>query len=257
MQVSDSAQPFRTEGGEVGVLFCHGFTGSPWSLREWAQVTADSGYRVSLPLLPGHGTDWRELNLTGWQDWYAAVEREFLELRRRCDVVFLAGLSMGGALALRIAERYPEEVAGLSLVNPAVLGYPKTLAIPLLSRFRATAKAIGSDIALPGVREEAYSQTPLRAASSMLQLWLDVRAGLDLVHCPLQIFRSAEDHVVPAGSTAFILSHVSSEEISETLLRRSYHVATMDYDRELIFRDSLAFFQRHSAKFDQSPGVRR
>ncbi len=254
MRVSDSARPFRTDGGEVGVLFCHGFTGSPLSLREWAQVTADSGYRVSLPLLPGHGTTWQEMNLTGWQDWYAAVEREFLELRRHCGVVFVAGMSMGGALALRIAEQYPDEVAGLSLVNPAVLGYPKTRAIPLLNRFRASARAIGSDIAEPGMSEDAYPRTPLRAATSMLELWQDVRVCLDLVHCPVQIFRSLNDHVVPAASTAFVMSHVSSEVISEVVLTRSFHVATMDYDREVIFRGSLDFFQRHSTRF--SPGVR-
>jgi carboxylesterase len=95
MQVSDFAQPFHADGGRVGVLFCHGFTGSPWSLREWAQVTADAGYRVSLPRLPGHGTTWQELNVTEWRDWYGEAEQAFLELRAHCDTVFVAGLSMG------------------------------------------------------------------------------------------------------------------------------------------------------------------
>ena len=244
--VNEFAQPFHTEGGRVGVLFCHGFTGSPWSLREWAKVTADAGYRVSLPRLPGHGTSWQELNVTGWRDWYAAVEREFLELRAATDVVFVTGLSMGAALALRLAEKYPDEIAGLALVNPAVLGFPKMLAIPLLSTVKASAKSIGSDIAQPGVDEIAYDRTPLKAAHSMMKMWVDVRACLDLVACPLLVFRSATDHVVPAASTAFVLSHVSSDDIEERILERSYHVATMDYDKERIFRESLEFFARHS-----------
>ena len=244
--VNEFAQPFHTEGGRVGVLFCHGFTGSPWSLREWAKVTADAGYRVSLPRLPGHGTSWQELNVTGWRDWYAAVEREFLELRAATDVVFVTGLSMGAALALRLAEKYPDEIAGLALVNPAVLGFPKMLAIPLLSTVKASAKSIGSDIADPGVDEIAYDRTPLKAAHSMMKMWVDVRACLDLVACPLLVFRSATDHVVPAASTAFVLSHVSSDDIEERILERSYHVATMDYDKERIFRESLDFFARHS-----------
>jgi len=244
--VNELAQPFHTEGGRVGVLFCHGFTGSPWSLREWAKVTADAGYRVSLPRLPGHGTSWQELNVTGWRDWYAVVEREFLELRASTDVVFVTGLSMGGALALRLAEKYPDEIAGLVLVNPAVLGSSKMLAVPLLSTVIPATKAIGSDIAEPGVDEAAYDRTPLRAAHSMMKMWVDVRACLDLVNCPLLVFRSATDHVVPAASTAFVLSHVSSDDIEERVLERSYHVATMDYDRERIFRESLEFFGRHS-----------
>jgi carboxylesterase len=245
-QVSEYAQPFHTGGGRVGVLFCHGFTGSPWSLREWAGVTADAGYRVSLPRLPGHGTSWQELNLTSWRDWYAAIERAFLELRAECDRVFVAGLSMGGALALRLAEKYPEDVAGLVLVNPAVLGSAKMAALPVLKLVMPAAKAIGSDIAQPGVDEYAYDHTPLRAAHSMTRMWVDVRACLDLVGCPLLVFRSSTDHVVPAASTAFVLSHVSSDDIAERVLTRSYHVATMDHDREQIFRESLEFFARHS-----------
>lgn len=244
--VGDHAQPFHGGTGRVGVLFCHGFTGSPWSLLEWAKYTADAGYRVSLPRLPGHGTSWQELNLTEWRDWYAAVERAFHELRAECDTVFIAGLSMGCALALRLAEKHPDDVAGLVLVNPAVLGYPKMVAVPLLRLVRASAKAIGSDIADPTAAELAYERTPLRAANSMMKMWVDVRACLDLVGCPLLVFRSAKDRVVPAASTAFVLSHVSSDEITERVLERSYHVATMDYDKEQIFTESLEFFAKHS-----------
>jgi carboxylesterase len=247
MQVSDHARPFHADGGPVGVLFCHGFTGSPWSLLEWAQVTAEAGYRVSLPRLPGHGTSWQELNVTTWRDWYAAVERAFLELRASCERVFVTGLSMGGGLALRLAEKYPDEVSGLVLVNPAVLGAAKMNAVPFLYPFKASAKAIGSDIAHAGVDEFAYDRTPLRAANSMMKMWVDVRACLDLVSCPLLVFRSTNDHVVPAASTAFVLSHVSSDDVSERVLSRSYHVATMDHEKEQIFTESLEFFAKHSA----------
>ena len=107
MQVHEFAQPFAPEGDEkVGVLFLHGFTATPYTLREWATRTAEAGYRVAVPRLPGHGTSWRELEITDGRDWYAAAERAFLDLRAVCPVVFVAGLSMGGALALRLAEQY-------------------------------------------------------------------------------------------------------------------------------------------------------
>ena len=76
MVVRPGTEPFRHDGGSTGVLLCHGFTGSPASLRPWGEHLADEGHTVSLPLLPGHGTDWRELALTRWPDWYTAVERE-------------------------------------------------------------------------------------------------------------------------------------------------------------------------------------
>lgn len=247
-RVGDYAQPFSADGGRIGVLFCHGFTGSPWSLLEWAKLTADAGYSVSLPRLPGHGTTWQELNLTTWRDWYDTVEAAFLELRNRCDVVFVAGLSMGGALALRLAERHRDEVAGLVLVNPAVVGMRRMAAIPLLKLFLPSAKAIGSDLIDTEVDEHAYDRTPLKAAHSMMKMWADIRACMDLVICPVLIFRSATDHVVPAASTAFVLSHASSEDISERVLENSFHVATMDRDKEQIFTESLAFFAKHSAQ---------
>ena len=117
--VLPGAEPFSCERGDVAVLLCHGFTGCPQSLRPWAEHLAAEGLTVRVPRLPGHGTSWQELNLTRWPDWYAAVERELLALAATHRAVVVGGLSMGGALALLLAQRHPGAVAGLALVNPA------------------------------------------------------------------------------------------------------------------------------------------
>lgn len=244
-QVLETAHPYVGGSGKVGVLFCHGFTGSPWSLLDWAKTTAEAGYRVSLPRLPGHGTNWQELNRTSWQDWYACVEREFDDLRTQCDQVFVAGLSMGGALALRLAEQRRDQVAGLALVNPAVLSYRKDRIATVAQYLLPSVSAIGSDLADPDVTEHAYDRTPVRAAASMMKMWVEIRACLDLIACPLLLFRSKVDHVVPDISKDFIRDHVSSDVIVERVLPRSYHVATMDYDREQIFSETLDFLATH------------
>ena len=119
--VLPGAEPFQADGGDVAVLLVHGFTGTPQSLRDWAEHHAAAGLTVRLPRLPGHGTRWQELNRTRWPDWYAAVERELLALAASGHRVVVGGLSMGGALALRLAQEHPDHVAGLVLVNPAVL----------------------------------------------------------------------------------------------------------------------------------------
>ncbi|MEJ7707949.1 MAG: alpha/beta fold hydrolase [Nocardioidaceae bacterium] len=82
-------------------------------MRPWAEHLAAAGFTVSLPRLPGHGSTWQDLNRTRWQDWYAEVCRALDELMATCDEVMVAGLSMGGCLALRLAEKRPAEVAGL------------------------------------------------------------------------------------------------------------------------------------------------
>src|SRR5579875_2112888 len=88
-------EPFAADGGRVGVVVSHGFTGTPASMRPWAEHLAAAGYTVRLPLLPGHGATWRETNQTRWPQWYATVEAAFQELRERCETVFAVGLSMG------------------------------------------------------------------------------------------------------------------------------------------------------------------
>ncbi len=236
-----STDPFHSDGGATGVLFVHGFTGSPASLRDWAERTAAAGHTVALPRLPGHGTHWRDLARTSWRDWYGCVDAELSELQRRTERVFVAGLSMGGALGLMLAQRRPDEVAGLALVNPAI-----TAANPLLPFAGAlkyvvpSTRGIAND-AVRDIDEGAYERTPTAAAAEMNRLWASVRPYLDLVHCPLLIFRSAEDHVVPPSSVALIRRQVSSLSITEHVLTQSYHVATMDNDADFIVSKTLEF----------------
>ena len=117
MTVLPGAEPLELPGGPVGVVLSHGFTGTPQSVRPWAEHLAAAGLSVSVPLLPGHGTRGQDLNATGWDDWYGAVERSFADLRGRCDTVFVMGLSMGGTLTLRLAELRASQVAGIDLIE--------------------------------------------------------------------------------------------------------------------------------------------
>ncbi|MFF4908953.1 alpha/beta hydrolase [Streptomyces sp. NPDC001260] len=245
MPVLPGAEPFRHEGGEVGVLLCHGFTGSPQSLRPWAEYLAERGLTVSLPLLPGHGTRWEDMQLTGWQDWYAEVDRELRALVERCEQVFVAGLSMGGALALRLAAKHGDSVSGIVVVNPAnkVHGL-SAYALPVARHLVRTTKGIASDIAKEGSTELGYDKVPLHAAHSLRNFFRLVDSELPQVTQPLLLLHSPQDHVVPPVDSARILGRVSSRDVREVLLEQSYHVATLDHDADRIFEESLAFIGR-------------
>ncbi|TGB16309.1 alpha/beta fold hydrolase [Streptomyces sp. MZ04] len=245
MPVLPGAEPYRHEGGEVGVLLCHGFTGSPQSLRPWAEYLAEQGLTVSLPLLPGHGTRWEDLQMTGWQDWYAEVERELHGLLERCSEVFVFGLSMGGALTLRLAAKHGDAVRGIVLVNPGnkVHGLAAR-ALPVARHLVRTTKGIASDIAKEGSDEVGYDRVPLHAAHSLRQFFARVDGELPQVTQPLLLLHSPQDHVVPPVDSARILSRVSSTDVTEILLEQSYHVATLDHDADRIFDESLAFIGR-------------
>lgn len=247
MTVIPGAEPYRHDGGDVGVLLCHGFTGCPQSLRPWAHDLADHGLSVELPLLPGHGTDWRDLAATAWPAWYGEVDAALDRLRRRCGTVVVAGLSMGGALALRLALERPADVAGLVLVNPAVrLRRHEELLPPLLHRVLPSVRSIGGDLRRTDVRELAYDRTPLGALVSMLRMYRDIVARLDGVTQPVLLLRSEVDHVVPAASSSLVLSRISSRDVTEVVLHDSWHVATLDHDAGTITAESLAFVGRIS-----------
>ena len=238
--VLPGAEPFELPGGPVGVLLCHGFTSTPQSMRPWGEDLAAAGFTVACPLLPGHGTRWQDANASTEEDWYGALSAALDDLRLHCSAVVVAGLSMGGTLALRLAERRPDDVAALVLVNPSLLTERRDARLlPLLSRLTPVWAAIAGDIRKPGVTELAYRRLPTRAAVALSRLWAAVRADLGRVRAPLLVFRSVTDHVVEPASVRVLLAGVASTDTTEVLLEDSYHVATLDNDARRIFAGSV------------------
>ena len=245
MAILTGAEPFKHDGSDIGVLLCHGFTGTPQSLRPWGEYLAERGYTVHVPLLPGHGTTWQDMNSTRWQDWYACVDGAFRELHETCERVVVGGLSMGGALSLQLAQEHGPRISGLVLVNPAVkFDDPRTRLLPVLKHLVGSLEAIGNDVKKEDVTELAYTRTPLKAAHSQLVAWQSVIRDLPEVTQPVLLLRSPQDHVVPASSSALILSRISSRDVTEILLEDSYHVATIDNDAPRIFDESAKFVER-------------
>lgn len=246
MPVTPGAEPFTHSGSsEIGVLLCHGFTGTPAGMRPWGAHLAGAGFTVRGPLLPGHGTSWQEMNRTTWQDWYECVRADIVDLRERCASVFMFGQSMGGTLTLRIAQEFGSAIAGLTLVNPSVMTSRRNaLALPVLHRFVPSVAGLGGDIAKPGVRELSYSRVPLRAAASLARLWKLVRADLAKVSQPLLLCHSLVDHVVDPANSRMVLAGISSVDRTVVELPNSFHVATLDHDAPLIFEHSVAFARR-------------
>lgn len=244
---ASASEPFAHDGGPVGVLLSHGFTGSPASMVPWGRHLADLGHTVRVPLLPGHGTTWQQMNRTTADDWYGALEAELDVLRDHCEKVVVAGLSMGGCLALRLAERRPQDVDAVVVVNPAIAsGDPRLKAVPVLKWVVPSLAAIGGDIKKPGVEEHAYDRTPLKALHSMMGLWDDVRARLGDVEAPVLFFRSVDDHVVDDSTITLVREGLRPGIGTFVTLEDSYHVATLDHDAPLIFERSAAFIAEHT-----------
>jgi carboxylesterase len=244
--------PGHGANARIGVAICHGFTGSPLSVMPWAEHLAGQGYAVTVPLLPGHGTDWRQLARTRWTDWYRSYETAFLELQARTDTCFVAGLSMGGAMALLTASRHG--VAGVSVVNPGLTFYDRRVrVIGVLKYFQRTTIPIQEEQpTAPATEDGDYTRTPLSAVHELKKLFGAAIRGLAGVTAPVQVFKSRTDAVVPPTSLEMLRMRLPAglEEVVD--LDSSGHVATLDVDAPEIFARSSAFIRAHSRQTSTS-----
>lgn len=238
------AEPWSHTGStSVGALCIHGFTGNPSSMRGVAEAFAAAGHHVELPRLPGHGTAVSDMIPTRWHHWTSAVEESYRTLASRVDHVVVAGLSMGGSLTLWTALQHPE-VAGIVCINPAAQPQaPEMIEMVqgLLAAGTEVFEGIGSDIADPNVKETAYPETPLAPLVSMVVEGITPMVPqYPTARVPLLLITSKNDHVVdPVQSDQ--LAEQWGGPVERILLDRSYHVATQDYDKDLIFEAAVKF----------------
>ena len=243
--MSAPAHPALTDSRAIGVLLVHGFTGSPASMRPWAEALNARGYAVEVPLLPGHGTRWQDLNAVAWTSWYETAAAALDRLLGACESVVVTGLSMGGSVALRLAEERPGDVAGLVLVNPFVSSTRKELvALPVLHRLVPSLAGVVNDMKLQGQDEHGYHRLPLTGLFELTRMWKAVVPDLPKVTAPLLYFQSREDHVIDQSSKDTVLTAVSSRDVTHRPLGESYHVATLDHDAETIFSETADFVAR-------------
>jgi len=242
-EIPDSHARFYS-GGKIGVLVIHGFGGSPVSVDPWAKALLGEGFTVSVPRLPGHGSSWVELNRTSYHDWLTEVDVALTKLLELCDRVFVAGFSMGGALALRLAQIRGSEIEGLLLVNPVVHDRRRVMKlVPVLQLFIPSLKGGPTDVAAPNPPLHSYRRIALKALHSARKLWRITERDLYLVDTPLFIGYSPLDHVVNPENSETIIDNVSSIDIREIVFERSFHNVALDYDSDLLNSESISFIK--------------
>jgi len=224
-------------GGPHGALTLHGFTGNPNSMRGVAEALAGAGFAVELPRLPGHGTDIEDMLDTTFADWSAAAEAALERLRARLGDggrIVVAGLSMGGLLTVWLATRHAD-LAGIACINAVVepAGPMGELVDAAIAEGTEVFPGIGSDIADPDSAETSYGGTPLRPLRSLLQAVDALQPDLGRITCPVLILNSPDDHVVPPSNSDHLANTVSGP-VERVTLERSYHVATLDYDKDIV-----------------------
>ncbi len=236
-----------------GFLLLHGLTGTPSEMLYLGEQLHDEGFHVFIPLHPGHGTNIKELNRTTWQDIYASVEKLYLEIRDNFDDVFVAGLSMGGVLALKLAMDYNGEIKGAaSLSTPMQFaGWKPKVFLPLarftgLKHIYPDLPKLEDDVADKEDMEDThvcYDRVSIKAAISIVKLMKIVRSKLPKVTTPLIVMQSKLDTTVEFKSVDIIYNGVSSSIKKRVILENSLHTITVDVEKDKVAKSVIDFFE--------------
>jgi carboxylesterase len=243
-QIMSGAEPFFLPGNDIGVLLSHGFTGTTQSMRYLGEALNRRGYTVSAPRLKGHGITPAAMAQSRAGDWIASIEDALPELRARCSKIFIGGLSMGGTLTLYMAGKHPDVFVGAFPINAVIHLDSADLAGLAFDRGApVTVPGIGSDVKDPASPELAYSEVPVACFKELYALVGVTRDLASRIKCPTLVLQSHDDHVVPPANGRTIASLVGSSRVELVWLDNSYHVATIDYDKDRIVEETHRFIK--------------
>jgi carboxylesterase len=253
-----SNEPELLRAGSRGSLLIHGFTGCPWEMRFLGEHLQAAGITANIIRLAGHATSPEDMEGFAWQDWYGSALAGLDALAQVTDDIVVVGQSMGSLLALKLAAEHPERIRALVLLAPALktsmfwLPWVTPL-IPVVriafgERFRFVSKEGGSDVADDAARATipSYTRTPLRAVNQLVQLQQNVRPLVASVRQPTLIVHSTQDHTCPIENVALLQKELPGP-VRTLILRDSFHVVSIDKDRELVAAEVAAFISGGAA----------
>jgi len=245
--IMPGAEPYFLPGNPVGCLMIHGFTGTPKELRWMGEYLSNNGFTVYGIRLAGHATKMSDLIRAHWQDWLISVEEGIDLLKVTCKSIFIAGLSMGGILALLAAAQY--DIQGIIVMStPFALpnDWRLSFAHPLSIFYPFVKKEISNMKNEEAAREHLeYPFYPTRAISEVHKLIIQMQTCLPKIKIPALIIHSKADDLSFENAKR-IHECIGSEDKEIFLLEKSGHVITEDIERSQVFEKAKYFIKRIS-----------
>lgn len=259
--------PVTLAGGEHAVLLFHGLQSSPAELLPLAKRLQQAGYTVHLPHIAGYGFEHGDTprSVTRWQDWHAKALEEFHTLKRQYKTVAMGGLCIGGTLSLSIAAELGDEVAALTLLSttlwydgwampwyrplryigylwPIRYWYTYKESEPFGLKNLQLRRWVAREMAHKDASMVGASRLNLPAIQEAERMIASVKKSLPRITAPAIIIHAVEDEVASPRSALYIASHIGSSTVESVMLHNSYHMITVDNDREQVSADTIRFF---------------
>lgn len=251
--IMKGAEPFSFKSNsDIGILAVHGISGSPHELSYVCGRFAEASYNVECPLLKGHGTVWQDIPGCTYQDWVNDIETALSNLKARSSRIFVIGLSMGGALTLYLAENHPELKGIIVINNPYRFKGLIFKLIPILKYFIPFQKKRRPGNKSRSIKDKSarlvnYDRIPISGLDQLLKLLKEVRKNIGKIQVPVLLFKSLDDSL-PVYHSELLYQAITTRSKELIKLTNSYHLATLDFDKELIAQNCLQFIQELSHK---------
>ena len=252
---------------KAAVLLFHGLTGSPYELKKYGLFLFNNGYDVFAECLPGHGEKFEEIYTVKYQDWLEFGYSRFSELKTKYKQVFVSGLCLGAVLALGVAQKYPNDVAGIISLSTTLfldgwrLPWYKFL-IPVglstIIRFyynypecephgikNQRTRSVVKKLLEKG--DVGMNDFPMTGIYELVKLSAFVRKDLERVIAPILLIHSKEDDLTSVKSANVVYNRISSIDKERIILYDSYHMVLYDNEKEFVFNKALEFLDKHLA----------
>jgi carboxylesterase len=232
-------------------LLLHGSGDTPQSLHYLAGRLHAAGYTVFAPLLPGHGRSPRAFATATAEDYYEAAKQALADMRPSINWVGLVGLSMGGAIAARLAADTPHvRVLGLLapyLAPPADVRWVRATA-PLWGftapYLRGRGEASVHDRAADA-ESRAYGTFSPGALTALAQTAHEGLRALPAVTQPTLVINSEQDNRIPRKLALGALERIRAP-MEQHWVSGCGHVITVDYCKDTVADLVVAFLARHA-----------
>ena len=257
----------RLEGKEHAVLLLHGLQSSPAELQPLAKRLHQVGYTVYAPHIRGYGFEHGDTprSVTPWQDWHAKALAEFHTLKLQYKTVSVGGLCIGAVLSMSIAAELGDEVSALSLLSTTLwydgwsipwyrfmryVGYYSPFRYLYSYREREPFGLKNPQLRKWIAREMSHKDSSIVGASKLNlpaiqeaeRMINSVKKSMPRVTAPAIIIHAEEDDVASPRNARFIAANLGSRTVKTVMLHNSYHMITVDNDREQVASDTIHFF---------------
>lgn len=242
MENIDIKKEYLLSGDKTGCLLIHGFTSTPAEMRELGEkLNQEKGYTVLGVRLSGHGTDIDDMEKSQYRDWIKSVEDSYQVLKKLCTRIYVIGHSMGGVLALNLAENH--EVDKVITLSPALVTKNKAAKYAGIIKYFMRYTEWGPE--QRPIEETkyllGYSKVPLKSIQELNRLQRSTKGELKKISNPILIIYSSKDNAIDGKGIKLIEDNVSSAKVKKVILNKCGHNITIECEKEKVFKDVIEF----------------